>query len=129
MENKNVKRLPVLRNGELVGIVTRTNLLQAVASLARHAPDPTADDDHIRERIIRTIEKADWCPIGLNVIVRDGIVRLGGNITDERTRQAIVVAAENVEGVRKVQDHLCWVDITSGVYLNSAEDEEIAKAS
>jgi CBS domain-containing protein len=128
MEKKNIKRLPVLRDERLVGIVTRTNLLQAVASLARHVPDPTADDNHIRDRIIRVIEKADWRPIGLNVVVRDGIVHLNGFITDERTRDAAIVVAENVEGVRKVHDHLCWVDTMSGVYLMSAEDEESAKA-
>jgi CBS domain-containing protein len=128
MEKNNVKRLPVLRDERLVGIVTRTNLLQVVASLARHVPDPTADDNHIRDRIIRAIEKADWRPIGLNVVVRDGIVHLNGFITDERTREAAIVVAENVEGVRKVHDHLCWVDTMSGVYLMSAEDEESARA-
>jgi CBS domain-containing protein len=128
MEKRNIKRLPVLRNNKLVGIVTRTNLLQAVASLARHVPDPTADDDHIRERIIHAMEKPDWRPVGLNVIVRDGIVHLSGIITDEPARQAAIVAAENVEGVRKVHDHLCWVDAMSGMYLNSPEDEEMAKA-
>jgi CBS domain-containing protein len=127
MEKKNVKRLPVLRDSKLVGIVTRANLLQAVASLARHVPDPTADDDHIRDRIIHAIERADWCPISLNVIVRDGIVHLSGFITDEHTRQAAVVTAENTEGVRKVHDHLCWVDTMSGVYLISPEDEELAR--
>src|SRR5689334_1381951 len=45
MEKNKLKRLPVTRNGQVVGIVTRANLLQAVASLARHIPDPTADDD------------------------------------------------------------------------------------
>src|SRR6185369_10750990 len=129
METNHVKRLPVMENGKLVGIVSRANLLQAVAGLARDVPDPTADDDHIRSRIIDAMEKNDWCPFGLNVIVRDGIVHLSGVITEERTRQAAVVAAENVEGVKKVHDHLCWVDTMSGVYLNSPEDDDLAKAS
>lgn len=129
MEKNNIKRLPVMRGDALVGIVTRANLLQAVASLAREVPDPTADDDHIRNRVIAALEKRDWCPFGLNVIVRNGIVHLSGVITDERSRQAAVVAAENVDGVKKVHDHLCWVDTMSGVYLNSPEDEEMAKAS
>ena len=128
MEKNNVKRLPVVRGDTLVGIVSRANLLQAVASLSRTIPDPTADDDHIRNRLIAALQKQDWCPFGLNVIVRDGIVHLSGVITDERSRQAAIVAAENVDGVKKVHDHLCWVDTLSGAYLNSPEDDNLAKA-
>ena len=67
MEKNGIKRLPILRDGKLVGIVTRANLLRAVASMAREIPDPTADDEHIRERIIRTLEATDWRPVGLQV--------------------------------------------------------------
>jgi CBS domain-containing protein len=128
MEKNHVKRLPVIRGDRVVGIVSRANLLQAVATLARQVPDPTADDDHIRNRVIDILEKNDWCPFGLSVIVKDGIVHLSGVITEEQSRQAAVVAAENVSGVKKVHDHLCWVDTMSGMYLNSPEDEEMAKA-
>lgn len=129
METNGVKRLPVMKDGRLVGLVSRANLMQAVASLAREIPDPTADDDHIRSRVIAAIDKNDWSPFGLNVIVRDGIVHLSGMITDERSRQASVVAAQNVTGVIKVHDHLCWVDTMSGMYLKSPEDVEMAKAA
>ena len=129
MEKNNIKRLPVMRGDKIVGIVSRSNLLQAVASLAREIPDPTADDDHIRNRVIDAIEKNDWCPFGLGVIVRDGVVHLSGVITEEHSRKAAIVAAENVTGVKKVHDHLCWVDTMSGMYLNSPEDDELAKAS
>ena len=129
MERNNVKRLPVMNGERVVGIVSRANLLQAVASLARQVPDPTADDDHIRKRVIDALERNEWCPFGLNVIVRDGIVHLSGVITDESARQAAVVAAENVDGVKKVHDHLCWVVTMSGIYLNSPEDDDLAKAT
>jgi CBS domain-containing protein len=129
MEKNDIKRLPVTRGDQVVGIVSRANLLQAVASLARQVPDPTADDDHIRNRIIDALEKNDWCPFGLSVIVRDGIVHLSGVITEERSRQAAVVAAENVTGLKKVLDHLCWVDTMSGMYLNSPKDDSLAKVS
>jgi len=129
MEKKHVKRLPVMRGDKVVGIVSRANLLQAVASLAREVPDPTADDDHIRGRIIDALERNDWCPFGLNVVVRNGIVHLSGVITEERARAAAIVAAETMEGVKKVHDHLCWVDAMSGIYLNSPEDDGLAKAS
>jgi CBS domain-containing protein len=128
MEKHNIKRLPVIRDDKVVGIVSRSNLLQAVASLAKDFPDPTADDDHIRNRVIDALSKQEWCPFGLSVVVRDGIVHLSGVITEEGSRQAAIVAAENVTGVKKVHDHLCWVDTMSGMYLNSPEDEGYAKA-
>ena len=128
MEANGIKRMPVMRDGKLVGIVSRANLLHAVASLAREVPDPTADDDHIRSRIIQALEKHDWSPFGLNVIVRDGIVHLSGVITDEESRHAAIVATENVSGVKKVHDHLSWVDVMSGMYLQSPEDIEMAKS-
>ncbi|MGB8401950.1 CBS domain-containing protein [Bradyrhizobium sp.] len=129
MERNDIKRVPVMRGDQLVGIVTRTNLVKAVLDLARDVPDPTADDDHIRSRILAAIEKKDWQPMGLSVTVRDGIVHLSGVITDERSRLATVVAAENVSGVRKVHDHLCWVEPMSGMFVNSPEDQLSAKAS
>ncbi len=127
MESNNVKRLPVMRGETLVGIVSRANLLQAVASLAREVPDPTADDDHIRNRVIDALAKNDWCPFGLGVVVRDGIVHLSGVITEEHSRQAAIVGAENVAGVKKVHDHLCWVDTMSGMYVESPEDAGMAR--
>ena len=129
MEKNKLKRLPVIRDGRVVGIVTRANLLQAVASLARQIPDPTADDDHIRNRIIDALGRKDWCPHGLSVVVRDGIVHLSGVITDDRSRQAAIVCAETIAGVKKVHDHLCWIDPMSGMYFIAPEDEELAKAS
>ena len=125
MEKHHVKRLPVLKGDQVVGIVTRSNLLQAVASLARDIPDPTATDDHIRDRIIQSISKNEWQPMNMDIIVREGIVNLSGMITDERARAAAIVAAENVSGVKLVHDHLCWVDPMSGLYLLSEEDQEL----
>jgi CBS domain-containing protein len=128
MERENVKRLPIMRGDAVVGIVTRSDLLRAVASLARDVPEPTADDDKIRENVIASIEKNEWRPAQLNVTVRDGIVHLSGIITDERFRQAAIVAAENVAGVKLVHDHLYLFDAMSGLSFRSPEDEGWAKA-
>jgi len=124
MEKKGIKRLPVMSGNTLTGIVTRSNLLQAVASMAHEIPDPTADDDHIRNRIGRIVNATDWRPIGFEVTVRNGIVHLHGMITTDKARQATIVAAENVAGVKQVHDHLCFVDTYSGFYVESPEDTE-----
>jgi CBS-domain-containing membrane protein len=126
MEKHNIKRLPVVRGTQLLGIVTRTDLLRTVASLDREVPDPTADDDHLQQRIVRAIEQNAWRPISFNIRVRQGIVHIDGIITDERSRQATIVAAENIEGVKEVHDHLCWIEPMSGMSLLSPEDERAA---
>ena len=128
MERQNVKRLPVIRGQVLVGIVTRSDLLRAVASLARDVPDPTADDDHIRERVIAAVGSKEWSPLHLGVTVRDGIVHLHGFIMDERFRQAVIVAVENVSGVKLVHDHLYLFDAMSGLSFRSPEDEAATTA-
>jgi CBS-domain-containing membrane protein len=126
MERNGIKRLPVLQQNRLVGIVTRSNLLQAFASMAKEMPKPSADDDHIRNRLLRVYDVAEWRPIGVQVAVRNGVVHLNGMISDDRTRRAAVVAAENIDGVREVHDHLCLVDSWSGYYMESPGDTRAA---
>src|ERR1700761_6916847 len=122
MEKKHIKRVPVMNGKSLRRIATRSNLLQAVAGLAREIPDPTADDDHIRDRILRTVNRTDWRPISFEVTVLNGVVHLHGIITTDQARQATIVAAENTAGVKEVHDHLCFVDTYSGYYVESPED-------
>jgi CBS domain-containing protein len=129
MERHRIKRLPVVRKDKLVGIVTRANIMHALVSLAveTKAPPP-GDDAAIREQIQAECAKQSWAPM-TNVVVRDGVVELWGTITDERERQALVVAAENVPGVKTVHDHLVWIEPNSGFVIQSEEDEARARAS
>lgn len=122
MERRRIKRLPVMRDGKLVGIVSRANLMHALVSLARESEGPTGGDSAIRDRIMATFLKQPWAP-QVNVVVKDGVAELWGTITDERERQACIVTAENVDGVRKVHDHLVWVEPMSGMAFASDEDE------
>jgi len=77
--------------------------------------------------VIASIERNEWRPAQLGVTVRDGIVHLNGTIMDERSRQATIVAAENVDGVKLVHDHLYLFDAMSGLSFRSPEDEDWAK--
>ncbi len=122
MERYRVKRLPVIRNGRLVGIVSRANLLHALASLARDMPVSNGSDAAIRDRILEALAKQHWA-LAINVVVKNGIAEIWGTIMDERERQACIVAVENVPGVKQVHDHLVWVEPMSGMAFPSAEDE------
>jgi CBS-domain-containing membrane protein len=118
MERHRVKRLPVLRDHKLVGIVSRANLLHALASLAREINSTPADDVAIRERLLTELKQQSWAPLGLiDVIVRNGTVELWGTILDERNRRALILAAENVPGVEGVRDHLVCVEPVSGMTI------------
>ena len=124
MEKRQIKRLPVVREQQVVGIVSRANLVHALASVARDIRPTSAGDQAIRDRILAELATQSWAPVALvDVIVRDGVVELWGMITDERERKAIVVAAENAPGVKAVNDHLTWVDAISGMVLYASNEE------
>jgi CBS-domain-containing membrane protein len=119
MERHGIKRLPVLCERNLVGIVTRANLFRAVIRLAYEAQPASVDDTVIRERLLGEIKNAAWAP-AISVAVKDGIVQLTGLLSDERQRQALRVAAENTPGVKDVKDNLVWIDPTSGLILDGS---------
>jgi CBS domain-containing protein len=124
MEKHRIKRVPVVRGDDLVGIVSRANLLHALAGVARDIKPAATSDQAIREALLAELARQTWAPAALvNVIVKDGVVELWGTITDERERQAVVVAAENVPAVKAVRDHLVSIDPASGVVIYSPDDE------
>jgi CBS domain-containing protein len=116
MEKRRIKRVPVVKNGKLTGIVTRSNLLHAMVSIARVAPPAPQSDERILEQLLAELKKREWVPM-TNVVVRDGVVELWGAILDERQREAMKVAAENIPGVKAVKDHLVWIEPTSGMII------------
>ncbi|RUP00445.1 CBS domain-containing protein [Hyphomicrobium sp.] len=123
MEKHQVKRVPVVRNGTVVGIVSRANLLQALAGLIGDAK-VAQSDAKIREGVIAALATLPWAANEfLNVTVKDGNVDLWGCFTAYRQDEAAIVAAENVAGVKKVRSHLSWVDPMSGMVVYSPDDE------
>lgn len=106
-EEKHIKCVPIVDSaGELVGIVSRANIVQAVAS-ARPKLEISLPDTMIRERLTAELKKQSWSHVHkLNVTVTNGIVGLWGFAQSEKERQAIRVAAESIPGVVAVNDHL-----------------------
>jgi len=101
-----IKRVPIVKDGHLVGIVSRTNLVQAVASSGSKLEIPLSDAT-IRNRLLGHLNAQAWAHTGLlNVTVNDGVVDLWGMTGSETERKAIRVAAETTIGVRAVNDHM-----------------------
>ena len=106
MESRRVRRLPVLNGDKIVGIVTHSDFLPAIARIVLNEQSFAQDDENTRSAVVAAITSTPWTPCGLNVSVRDGIVTLKGFSISENARQAAVVAAENVPGVNRVENRL-----------------------
>ena len=122
-----VKRLPVLKGEQVVGVISRADLLKAlVASLPKE--DGKHPDAEIKAAIEAELSKLGWAPrASVRVGVERGVVTFGGAITDERLREGLRVIAENTPGVTEVHDRMAWIEPNSGVYLPSEEEEGARK--
>ena len=108
LEKNRIKRVPVVRDGRLVGIVSRANLVQALAMTVNEAPsDAESDDRAIRDKLLAELRAQKWAEVApANVTVRDGVVHLWSSYYSEEEKRALIVAAENIPGVRRVEDHM-----------------------
>jgi CBS domain-containing protein len=105
-EKHGVKRVPVLRGAKLVGIVSRSNLVQALAAKGRVIGAGNTGDAAIHAQVCAELERQPWWrTLTSNVVVTDGVVHYFGTFDSEDQKAAARIAAENVPGVRGVQDH------------------------
>ena len=106
LEKYAIKRVPIVKDGQLVGIVSRANLIQAVAS-DRKKLEISLSDTTIRDKVLAHLKSQRWAHTGLlNATVSDGVVDLWGISNSDTERKAIRVAAELMPGVVAVNDHL-----------------------
>jgi len=107
LERHRIKRVPIVRDGKLVGIVSRSNLIQALASAMPHANGPTAADRQIRLDLLDRLAQQKWTDFGeTNVIVKDGVVHLWGLVYTPDERKALVALAQEVPSVVSVSDEM-----------------------
>jgi CBS domain-containing protein len=124
MRTRRVKRLPVTRDGKVVGIVSRADLVHALAK-ELDTPAASASDAVIRNAILAELASQPWAPRrSFTIAVEDGVVDLDGVVFDVRERDAIRVAAENVPGVKQVENRLVVVEPNTGMLMVGPEDEE-----
>ena len=107
MAKHNVKRIPVVRDGTLAGIVSRSNLLQALMWREPKTVESGQPDEELRHQVLEAVQKHSWASSGLtNVFVSESVVHLWGYVPNVAIHKAYRVAAENVPGVRAVKNHM-----------------------
>jgi CBS domain-containing protein len=107
LEKNRIKRVPILRKGKLVGIVSRSNLIQLLASSPPQAHADIESDREIRLELLDQLGNQSWTDFGArNVIVKDGVVHLWGLVSSEEEHKALIALAEGVPGVLRVSDEM-----------------------
>lgn len=111
LERHHIKRVPVIREDRLVGIVSRANLLHGLAAQRSDAGgDVAPDDKELRERIMKEVSQAAGVDAPLiTATVNDGTVQLWGSVDHATKKQAALVAAESIEGVKSVQNNIALI--------------------
>jgi CBS domain-containing protein len=117
MERNGIKRLPIVEEGRLVGLVSRADLLRAFTECSNTAPAGQAvEDEQIRNRLNAELRSLRWLSPGkFNVTVDHGVVELWAAVDSEAERQALVIAAETTPGVIAINNHVLVGPIPSGV--------------
>ena len=106
-ERKRIKRVPVVKDGKLVGIVSRANLIQALASVAGRIDQNDETDRQIRLELLSRLKNQTWTGFGeRNITVGNRVVHLWGLVGSEAERKALLALAENVPGVSRVADEM-----------------------
>jgi CBS domain-containing protein len=117
-ESRRIRRVPVVRAGKVVGMITRASLVRALAARLRSArTDQLESDEEIRRELLAELESQPWWRSDWSTFtVSDGVVRFVGLIDSQDERHAARVAAENVPGVRRIEDHRKrYADLPLGV--------------
>ena len=123
MERERIKRVPVTREGRIVGVVSRSDLMRALIGRTRGTPPLTTDDRAIRAAILAALEHQPWAPTTtLNVTVAHGVVDLWGAIGNEQERHGVRVIAENAPGVKAVNDHMVYVEPYTGTVIEAPDE-------
>jgi osmotically-inducible protein OsmY len=106
-EHKGIERVPVVKDGKLVGIVSRSNLIQALASVVGRMDQHDETDRQIRLELMSRLQQQSWTDFGSrNVTVSDGVVHLWGLVGSQAEHKALLALAETVPGVSRVADEM-----------------------
>jgi CBS domain-containing protein len=117
MLEKRVRRLMVVKGSDPVGVLSRSDIVRALMSTLPPEHESRTDED-VLMAIDDELHRQTWAPVqSVRVTVEDGVATLEGAIPDDSLREGLKVLVENVPGVKRVDDHLAWVEPNSGLYM------------
>ena len=107
MQRHRVKRIPIVRDGKVVGIVSRANLLQGLLAREPASSEDPADNEKVRSLVTSELARHGWATNQTACVVAEsGVVHLWGFVNSDAVRDAYRIAAENVRGVKRVENHM-----------------------
>lgn len=107
LDRNKIKRVPVVRDGKVVGIIARSDLVKALSKSPATASSANVDNGTLHRTLTDKIRSLPWLETSfLNVVVNDGVVRLWGYVGSNDQRRALRVLVEETEGVKSVEDNL-----------------------
>lgn len=115
MQSRRIKRVPIVRDGKVVGIVSRANLLQGLLACEPHPAECSVQDDDLRDRVNEELDRHAWASDVSNVVIENGAVHLWGQTFSPTARDAVRVAVENVPGVKRVVNNIVVLPVEDAV--------------
>lgn len=115
MQSRRIKRVPIVRDGKVIGIVSRANLLQGLLVREPQAAQGTASDNDLRDRVNEELDSHSWASDVSNVVVDKGAVHLWGQTFSPMAREAVRVAVENVPDVKRVVNNIVVLPVEAGL--------------
>jgi CBS domain-containing protein len=105
LDTHRIRQVPVISDGRLIGMISRADLVRALAEVSIAAPAPRPDNGALQKAIWDRIGGQPWLKaVFVNLAVKDGIVELWGAVESEEQRRALKVLVEGVPGVVRVED-------------------------
>lgn len=107
LDTHRVRQVPVVASGRLVGMVSRADMVRALAEVSITAPAARPEGGALQKAIWDQIKAQPWLKTSyVNLAVKDGVVDLWGAVDSEDQRRALRVLVEGVPGVTKVEDNV-----------------------
>lgn len=107
LSSHQIHRVPVVGNGKVVGIVSRANLVQALALTPNSDTADALSDRQIRDLVLAEYKRLPWgIKSEKNIIVMNGVVHVWGTVTSAEEAEALRIAVEAIPGTKGFKDHL-----------------------